>query len=195
MSPGDELADVGGKPVQPLRGGEGEGEGVDGRGWPGDVGWAILPKGTGHAIPPETKRVKTPTCNLQLTGPQGATLAARRGKHHSYRPVPDQHYLPGDTPRAIQLVSGKELPRGGGSGMGPFASSVKPQQKTLSSVCYPLDTCALAATPLQSIPEQTGYHTSALKTGGPNGLRQLVTGAIMDQVIRVTHLKEEIRLD
>ena len=47
--------------------------------------------------------------------------------------------------------------------MGPFASSVKPQQKTLSSVCYPLDTCALAATPLQSIPEQTGYHTSALR--------------------------------
>ena len=69
VSPGDELADVGGEPVQPLRGGEGEGEGVDGRGWPGDVGWAILPEGTGHAIPPETKRVKTPTCNLQLTGP------------------------------------------------------------------------------------------------------------------------------
>ena len=69
VSPGDELADVGGEPVQPLQVGEGEGKGVGGRGWPGDVGWAILPKGTGHAIPPETKRVKTPTCNLQLTGP------------------------------------------------------------------------------------------------------------------------------
>ena len=44
VSPGDELAEVEGQPVQPARVGGRGGEGRGGRGWPGEVSWAILPK-------------------------------------------------------------------------------------------------------------------------------------------------------
>ena len=85
VSPGDELAEVEGQPVQPAREGGRGGEGRSGRGWPGEVSWAILPKARAmqyHQKPEEKK----PPLQLQLTGPQGATLAAP--KANSIEPDP-----------------------------------------------------------------------------------------------------------
>ena len=68
VSPGDELAEVEGQPVQPAREGGRGGEGRSGRGWPGEVSWAILPKARAmqyHQKPEEKK----PPLQLQLTGP------------------------------------------------------------------------------------------------------------------------------
>ena len=60
MSPGDELAEVEGQPVQPARvGGRGE-EGRGGRGWPGEVSWAILPKARAMQYHQKPKEKKTP---------------------------------------------------------------------------------------------------------------------------------------
>ena len=62
VSPGDELAEVEGQPVQPAREGGRGGEGRSGRGWPGEVSWAILPKAQAmqyHQKPEE----KNPHCN------------------------------------------------------------------------------------------------------------------------------------
>ena len=145
VSPGDELAEVEGEPVQPAREGEGGGKVVGGRGWPGEVSWAILPKARAiqyHQKPKEKK----PPLQFSVDRPAMGDTCGHKGKLHCYPTRAWTDIVPQMmSPRATLLASGQELPRGGGPGMGPFAPRDQFQQRTPSSVCYHL---SLAHVPL-----------------------------------------------
>ena len=119
------------QPVQPVWVGGGEGEGVDGLSWPGDVGWAILSEARAMLNTTRNQKEKTPTRKLQLTGTQGVTLGAPKGKTLVTEPVLNQQCLPGDVRRSDPDCLWPRI-AGGGPGMGTFSPRYKSRQRLKS---------------------------------------------------------------